>query len=455
MKSDIIPSLHRGLIDDRSVVQTGVKSNSLEVMYSITYFTLAIYSGTIYFLVSPVYQYMNGHMDSPYAIPILGTYVWFTWLGKAYFGHITDSYLLCGRRTTPYFVLLILGNIMVVAACIIIKTTNVWIMLILCSIVVTMFSFIDAVAQGLTTFKLQLECESGFLENFEQRERYCRSCSKHFGHFVITKFASRLCCLGFGTYASVHYKFNTCMLIFVGFTSFILMFLLCFFKELKKVPKKQESSFWSLICQQLSIFFKNVLSQRLLLGVTLALCSPNLAVETYILANNDKTKENILPLYSLMALGLVICMFPTINLIVKEATFRKVTLIMFCVSLLLSQASLSYLAHNGDTSEVLSFWIDAYLFLSNLTNCLALLPLVSACSSLIQSGRESLSINLISTFYNVAVLISRSILLLEDSLTEGSFVDLEFSKLYSVIDINAIFSVIMVVFLITLSKRQL
>jgi MFS family permease len=454
MKSDIIPSLHRGLIDDRSVVQTGVKSNSLEVMYSVTYFTLAIYSGTIYFLVSPVYQYMNGHMDSPYAIPILGTYIWFTWWGKAYFGYLTDTHVICGRRATPYLVILMLTLVSITLFCVFFYVDNLWVLVGLSLAVMLCFSFLDALAQGLTTVKLQLECDEIVLEGREQKEKYGRSCSKHFGVYSITRFASRLACLGFGAYAANNYTFNACLIIFSISTLVVLLMILICFKELKRVPKEKSEikGFWAQICSQLSSICSDVLAQKTVIGVTLALCNPNLAIETYILAKNNEERENILPLYSSMALGLAVCLLPLIILPRRETVFRKVSLTVFSSCLLLTQASVLALTHFTLTPVAHSLWLDLYLLLSNLTNCAALLPLVSACSALIPLGQEGLSINLISTFYNVAVLLSRSILLIEDNYTQSSFKQLEFNELVTTIDINAFFSLAIVGYLIFIPK---
>lgn len=217
---------------------------------------IAVYSGVVFFLYLPVFKYLASVFgNTALNALVLSIYMWTTWLSKPIFGYLCDYYPILNRQITPYLVIGCLINLSVLClGAALDLSQNKPAAFIIIAVSFLCFSMIDSIArrcsitaEGMTNITMELELRHKRLkpdylrqtddllvgdeepEQEPEQKRY----SRNFGFYITTRYAGRMISIAFSIYYLEKVSLNRLFAGFSCLTLALLLFILCYFHELK------------------------------------------------------------------------------------------------------------------------------------------------------------------------------------------------------------------------------
>lgn len=139
-------------------------------MYKTTYIVLSIYSGSLFFMYLPAYNYMDKYFhNTDEETILLSLYIWMTWIIKPIFGYLCDYFPLCHRRITPYVVIACISNIVLMTTGALLDLQSYIQFIVLFCLTFIFFSIVDAAARKLVTkLRRHDQCYHGIRRQIRQ-----------------------------------------------------------------------------------------------------------------------------------------------------------------------------------------------------------------------------------------------------------------------------------------------
>ena len=214
-------------------------------------------------------------------------------------------------------------------------------------------------------------------------------------------------------------------------------------KSNRKKPK-----YFGLLCEQFRLVWKNKKQLHVIFFVFAASCCPTLAIESYLIRVTQHNPDTstlsleepvILSLYG----SLSVILFAVQAMVLTWTHHRKTSRIyikLFIYFLLLSSVVIGSIAMFARSAVSKEYLFVLYLVLVNFAEAFVMTPLVGVFSEVVKRGQESIAINLMSSIYNIATLVSRFSLTFQDQATDFALYESDFERFTIPAIINSVFS---------------
>lgn len=211
---------------------------------------------------------------------------------------------------------------------------------------------------------------------------------------------------------------------------------------------KKKRGYFGLLCDQFRLVWKNKKQLHVILFVFAACCCPTLAIEGYLIRvtqHNPDTKTLSLEEPVILSLygSLSIILFAVQAMVLSwthHRTTPRIYIKLFIYFLMLSSLAIASTAMFARSDLAVQYHFVLYLVLVNFAEAFVMTPLVGVFSEVVKRGHESIAINLMSSIYNIATLISRFSLTLQDDQAGDALYNNDFKTFTIPAIINTVFS---------------